>query len=199
MPPRRPWGPGRMPGIARTLSERARAAAAPAADQADAPAAGLATMLDGLRDLVEKLGTLGTETQEAATRGFSLGGKPGRVVFGYTMRTGPGGQASAEPFGHVPEAGASPDRGPGQAAPRQPITDVFLDGADVVVVAEVPGAAAGDVALQVEDQALLIETGGPLPYRKRVALLEAVTPASLRHSCNNGILEVRLARAGTTP
>ena len=179
-------GIGRMPSVARSLSERARApqgdsaTGAAAIDAAETAVSGLGIGLGGLfAALREAAGKLGE-----ASKTFDVGGQDGRVVFGYSVRTLDGG---AEPFGNLAPDGRAPDA----AAPRQPIIDVHADGADIVVIAELPGVDEAGVAVALDGDALLITAPG---WRKRLDLPAAVRPDSLRHTCRNGILDVRLAR-----
>lgn len=173
-------------GIARTLSERARTAP-PAADidaaQAGIEAVGLGGLFATLRSAMEQLG----QTSGGGEKTIKLGGREGRMVFGYSVRVGLGG--AAEPFGNVAESGPAPDA----EAPRQPIIDVHSDVVDIVVIAELPGLGEADVTVKLDGRALLITAAG---WRKEVTLPEAVVPASLRRSCRNAILEIRLARLG---
>jgi HSP20 family protein len=182
---RRPGGIGRMPGIARTLSDRARSSRDPQDDLNAAEAAatqlGLGGLFATLRETMERLG----QASGGSEKTVEIGGREGRMVFGYSVRMGL--DDAAEPFGNVADNGRAPDA----TAPRQPIIDVYADGADVVVVAELPGVAEADVSVTLEGAALLIFAAG---WHKRVKLPAVVIPDSLRHSCRNGILEVRLAR-----
>lgn len=185
---RRPMGIGRLPGIARSLSERARApqpeaaTGAAAIDAAEAAVTGL-----GLGELFSALRGVAAQLGEERGKTFKIGGQDGRVVFGYSVRTGLEG--SAEPFGNIAPDGRAPDA----AAPRQPIIDVHADGTDIVVIAELPGVDAAEVAVEVQEGALLIAAPG---WRKRLDLPGAVLADSLRRTCRNGILEVRLTRRG---
>lgn len=181
MPPRRPGsGFARPPGIARTLSERDRASRIPPADiRAGAAPFGLDTLFATLREAMEQLG----QTSGGGEKTIDIGSREGRLVFGYSLRTGGG----AEPFGHVAEAGRAPDA----AAPRQPIIDIHTDAAGIVVIAELPGLTDADVSVALDARRLLIAAAG---WRKQVDLPEPVLPGSLRRSCRNGILEIRLAR-----
>jgi HSP20 family protein len=123
-------------------------------------------------------------------KSVELGSKGARMVFGYTLRMGLDG-VSAEPFGDVPDTAATPAA---QAA-RQPIVEVFEEPGSIVVVAELPGADPASLVCRVEGRTLLIEAGGARRYRKQVALPAAVRPGEPRQNFQNGILEVRLARA----
>jgi HSP20 family protein len=163
---------GIPPNVSRRLSEQARegAAAAP------------------LRELFDRL----AEAAEALSGGgelpFSLGGKEGRAVFGYTVRTGLDG-VRAERFGDMPRPATA--QGP---APRAPIVDVFEEGELIRVVAELPGVAAENIICTLEKNVLHIKTTGPQIYARSVQLPAASDRASLSQTCSNGILEVRLQR-----
>lgn len=189
--------PPRRPGIARTsiarlMSERARPGAAPAEAQA-AGAEPLAGLMDGLKRLAEALARDAAGPQAGqGERAVEIGSREGRMVFGYSVRMGLDG-AKAEPFGHV---APRPAAAPAAAAARTPITDLFEEAEAIVVVAELPGAAEPDIALAVADGALAITVAGAHPYAARLALPGPVDAAGLSRSLRNGILEVRLPRAG---
>lgn len=127
---------------------------------------------------------------------FTLGGRPGRAVFGYTVRMGLDG-LRAEPFGDLP-AEADDAAQPRAAAGRAPIVDVFEEGAEFRILAELPGVAAEDVTCTLSDAAshatLHITTTGEARYAKAIDLPGPVVAGSLVQSCRNGILEVRLRR-----
>ena len=138
---------------------------------------GIAGLLDGLREIAEGLQNF----SEQGEKRLDIGGRDGRMVFGYSIRTADG---RAEAFGHVPETAA-----------RQPIVDVIEEADAILVIAEMPGVAAEDVTARVEDGALLLETPGPAAWRKRVALPGPVLPAGMTVAARNGIVEIRLLRA----
>ena len=77
---------------------------------------------------------------------------------------------------------------------REPIVDVFDEGAEVVVTAEVPGCGIDDVGIVIEadGQALTLTAGGPRAYRRTLPLPEPVDPERIERSCKNGMLNVRL-------
>jgi HSP20 family protein len=132
-----------------------------------------------------------------------LGGKGGRMVFGYTLRLGLDG-LSAEPFGDMPDKAAAAGAAPAApAAPpaRQPIVELFEEAATIVVVAELPGADPARLLCRVDGETLLIEAAGLVEaagarrYRKQVVLPGPVEAAGMQQNFQNGILEVRLPRA----
>jgi len=138
---------------------------------------GIAGLLDGLRQIAEGLQGF----SEQGEKRLDIGGREGRMVFGYSIRTADG---RAEAFGHVPEAAA-----------RQPIVDVIEEADAILVIAEMPGVAAEDVTARIEDGALLLETPGPAAWRKRVALPGPVVAAGMTLAARNGIVEIRLPRS----
>lgn len=178
--------------VARRMGERARAGQSQAEQPSVDVTAGFAGMADALRGLVERLAEATKEqAQESGSRSFTIGGKDAKMVFGYTLKMGENG-VSAEPFGDVPAKDAAPKAA--EPAPRQPIAEVYEDGADVVVVAELPGADPAGIVCRPDGQTLLIETSGARRYRKELALPVAVRAEGMVQSFQNGILEVRLPR-----
>lgn len=169
IPPRRP----RPPSIARAMSGRA---APPAGDKQGAEAitgliGGLGRLLQGLESAVREASAGATDAEK-------------RLVLGYSLKVGPLGAASAEPFGDIAPAA------------REPIVDIHEEADAILVVAELPGVEAECVVARVEpDGTLLIESARPRAYRKRLALPGPVDAAGLSLTCRNGILEVRLPRA----
>jgi HSP20 family protein len=185
--------------VARHLSERARAAAAPEREAGPTGLAALGGMVDALRGLIETLAEAGhqpgpatsdTEADRKPAHGFSIGGGGTQMVFGYTLRMGEDGIA-AERFGDVPDPGPAKPAAP---PPRQPIAELFEEDDEIVVVAELPGADPARISCKVVGGALLIEAVGQRRYRKSLPLPAPVSAEGLRSSFQNGILEVRLHR-----
>ena len=199
----------RPKSIARLLSERARGGE-PGEDAQTKDIAALggaaSDILGHLRNVFEQVvQAAGAVQQEDAggSRGdiqFALGGKQGRMVFGYNIRHGLDG-VTAEPFGDIAATKSRPAAAHKPAA-RAPIVDVFEEAETIRIVAELPGVSAEDVSCTLTGDTLLIETRqgagesrqGPV-YGKTVHLPVAVDPASLVQSCRNVILEIRIDRA----
>jgi HSP20 family molecular chaperone IbpA len=181
-------------GIARALAARARAAAA-----ADDTRGDLAQRLRAVFDqLGAAVGALAAQDDGAVSQQgeipVQLGGKAGRMVFGYTVRMGLDG-LRAEPFGDTPAPpprDTASARTPAAPAPRAPITDLFEEPDGLRVVVELPGVASEDIDCALRGQTLEIVTRGPHRYAKSIALPAPADAASLTHACRNGILEVRL-------
>lgn len=178
-----PHRPRPRPGVARTMSERARS------PETGAAAIDPTGLLDRLRDALGQFSTLAVAS---GTHDVDIGGRPGRLVFGVSVRGLQDEQGMrAETFGHVPRPGASHNA----AAPREPLVDVFVEQSGIVVVAELPGVAPEDVTCRVDGAELVIDATGAVRFHRRVPLPEPVEPGSLRVTCRNGMFEALLDRA----
>lgn len=175
--------------VARRMSERARAAE----PQSTQDSGGLSGLMDALRNMAERLATAAKDAGEHAHEGrrtINLSSGDSKIVFGYSIRMGEDGPA-AEPFGDIPRRDNATHSTP---EARQPITDVFTEEHEIVVVAELPGADSSTIKCQVEGKTLLIESNGQRRYRKEIALPASVEHGNVRKTFQNGILEVRLVR-----
>jgi HSP20 family protein len=79
----------------------------------------------------------------------------------------------------------------------EPAVDVFTEPQEIIVVAEVPGIGLSDLELKIHnDKVLSLSThpGARRRYRKDVGLSAKVDASTLRATCRNGILEVRLRK-----
>jgi HSP20 family protein len=78
----------------------------------------------------------------------------------------------------------------------EPAVDLYHEDQEVVVVAEVPGVGLEDVELKVDGSFLSLSTkpGVRRQYRKAIHLGVPVDRESLRTTCRNGVLEVRVKK-----
>ena len=94
-----------------------------------------------------------------------------------------------------------PERKP-QRAPEpppeavEPAVDVFDEPEEVLIVAEVPGVGLEDLELKMTDDVLTLSTKPTVRrnYKKDIKLGVEVDRESLRATCRNGILEIRLRK-----
>jgi HSP20 family protein len=173
----------------------------PARNMKETNTAGLGGLLSGLGTVLEKLGEL-AETGEALRRSGTFGSPDGKVkgVYGFNIRTGLGGEGvTVEPLGNLRK-----DENTGQPVVdevREPLIDVFDEQDCILVVAEMPGIAPEDIALDLHDDILTIAAErGDEKYRREVLLPAAFTSDRMSWKCHNGVLEVRFAKiAGRVP
>ena len=119
---------------------------------------GVGGLLRGLGDLITLAERLAEQGEQAPTgeREFT---SPGglRGVYGFSVRTGIGGTPTVERFGNVRDT----TEGPVVSDTREPLVDVFDEGEEIVVVAEVPGVQEKDIHLEVNGDVLALSATGP--------------------------------------
>jgi HSP20 family protein len=148
---------------------------------------GLGDFLDLLSEAVETGESDVTRSGEFRVKGL---GDRAQGVYGFTIRTGVGGMPKVEHFGNI----RTTEEGPVVAEVREPLVDIFDEGQEIVIVAELPGVAEEDIRTEVQDDILSLETTGERKYAKEILLPEAVDAATLQRTYKNGILELRLKK-----
>lgn len=158
---------------------------------------GLSGLFGGLGTLLEKLGEL-AETGGEIKKSGEIRGSDGRLrgVFGFNIKVGLGDEGlKVEPFGNVRK-----DKDTGRPVVhevREPMVDLFDEHDHVLLVAEMPGVSEKDVTVELKDDIVVIAAAhADKKYRKEVLLPRSFTAAQMSHTCHNGILEIRLAKAG---
>ncbi len=161
----------------------------------DKPVIELGGLFHSLGEAVDLLGKLvetgGTQTRQGEFRVKGLGDKA-RGVYGFSIRTGPGGDtgATVERFGNV-----HPSReGFVVDEVREPLVDVFDEHNEVVVTAELPGVNESDLVVELKGDMLTIESKGERRYAKEIVLPVEVDAAGLQKKYNNGVLEIRVRK-----
>lgn len=78
---------------------------------------------------------------------------------------------------------------------NEPIVDVFEEGQNIRVMAELPGMSENDIKLDMENNTLIIRAANSTrKYCKRVELPKPVKKETIKSSCKNGVLEVKLEK-----
>ncbi len=77
----------------------------------------------------------------------------------------------------------------------EPLVDLFDEGQEMVIVAELPGVSEEEIRVEIQEDILSLETTGERKYAKEILLPGPVEAATLRKSYKNGILELRLKKA----
>lgn len=98
--------------------------------------------------------------------------------------------------GTPPGERKGPQRRPVSPDVAEPPVDIFQEAQEVVVIAEVPGIELADLELKVESDVLSISTKPTArrSYRKEIGLGCQVDGGSLKATCRNGIVEIRLKK-----
>lgn len=156
---------------------------------------GLGSLFKGFGDFVGMLGNLVeagdqqvNQTGEFKVKGL---GDKGKGVYGVSVRVGIGGEPHVERFGNI----RSTKEGPEVVDVREPLIDVFDEGTEIVIAAELPGAKEDEIEIEVRGDVLALSSSGERRYAKEVVLPNPVDAASMRRSFKNGLLELRLKKS----
>lgn len=156
---------------------------------------GLAGILKGLGDLVSLAERLAEHGEQGTSqeREFTTS-SGGRGVYGFSVRMGSGGGPKVERFGNVRET----SEGPVVSDTREPLIDVFDEGDEIVVVAEVPGVREEDIHVDVNGDVLVLTATGPKrKYEKEILLPAPAEAGAPKKSYQNGYLELRFKKTST--
>lgn len=154
---------------------------------------GLGGLFKGIEKLVELAGKLeekGGISKEGEINLDQL--KKGmKGVYGFTINTAVGGSPKVETFGNIKKT----PEGPRVDEEREPITDIFNEKDEIVVIAEMPGIDENDIKTDLKEDILEISAiSTSRTYRKEILLPVKVLKSNLSHKFTNGILEIRIKK-----
>jgi HSP20 family protein len=152
---------------------------------------GLFKGIEKLVDLAADLKEAGGEIKKEGEIDLSHLKEGMKGVFGFSVKTMTGGKTVVEPFGNVKKT----PKGPTVEEEREPITDVFDEKEEVVIMAEMPGANEEGITIDLKGDILEIKAvSKDRKYRKEVLLPAKVKPETLTRSYKNGILEIKIKK-----
>lgn len=152
----------------------------------------------GLGEIIEKLGDLAEKGEQLKKSGefdFTSGGKPGRGVFGFSVKTGinESSDVSVEPFGNIRQ-----DPKTGEAIVQEvaePLVDLIDEDDCLQLLAEMPGVGPDDIKIDLDGDILTIQAEkGSKKYYKEIVLPMTAQPSDMTSSSHNGILEIRIKK-----
>jgi len=151
---------------------------------------GLFKGIEKLVDLAGKLEEKGGISKEGEINFDNL--KKGmKGVYGFTINTAGGGSPKVETFGNIKKT----PEGPKVDEEREPITDIFNEKSELVIIAEMPGIEETDIKTDLKQDILEISAiGKNRSYRKEVLLPVKAVKHNMRHKFTNGILEIRIKK-----
>ena len=159
-----------------------------------AAALSLGGLFKGIENLVDLAAKLKQANGEIKKEGeIDLGSlKEGmKGVFGFSVKTAAGGESIVESFGNVKKT----SQGPTVEEEREPMTDVFDEGDEVRIYAEMPGVNEKDIQLDLKEDILDISARtGDRKYHKEVLLPAKVRADTITSAYNNGILEIKVKK-----
>lgn len=155
---------------------------------------GLGSLFKGVEKLVDlaaQLKEAGGEIKKEGEIDLSHLKEGMKGVFGFSIKTATGGKPVVEPFGNIKRT----PTGPTVEEVREPITDLYDEKEEIVVMAEIPGVSEGDIKLDLKEDILDISAQtGDKKYHKEILLPAKVKAESLTSSYKNGILEVKMKK-----
>jgi len=112
-------------------------------------------------------------------------------VYGFTIKSAIGEKPKVETFGNIVKT----PQGPKVNEEREPITDVFDEIDEVVIIAEMPGIEEADIIIDLKDDILEISTKSKKKsYRKELLLPHKSENNLIQQKYTNGILEIRIKK-----
>ena len=154
---------------------------------------GLGGLFKGIEKLVDLAGKLegkGGISKEGEIN-FDHLRKGMKGVYGFTINTAGGGSPKVETFGNIRKT----PEGPKVNEEREPITDVFDEENEIVVIAEMPGIEQEDIKIDLKEDILEISAASKnRTYRKELLLPVKAVMDGLSYKFTNGILEIRIKK-----
>ncbi|MDP2724021.1 MAG: Hsp20/alpha crystallin family protein [Bacteroidales bacterium] len=151
---------------------------------------GLFKGIEKLVDLAGKLEESGGVKKEGEIN-FDHIKKGMKGVYGFTINTAGGGSPKVETFGNIKKT----PEGPKVDEEREPITDLFDEKNEIVIIAEMPGIEQDDIVIDLKEDILEFSAiSKTRKYRKELLLPVKAGIESLNHKFTNGILEIRIKK-----
>lgn len=154
---------------------------------------GLGGLFKGIEKLVDLAGKLEEKSGISKEGEFNLDHikKGMKGVYGFTINTAGGGAPKVETFGNIKKT----PEGPKVDEEREPITDIFDEKNEIVVIAEMPGIEENDLTIDLKEDILEISAVSKnRTYRKELLLPVKASRQNLSHKFTNGILEIRIKK-----
>jgi len=154
---------------------------------------GLGGLFKGIEKLVDLAGKLDESGKMSKEGEFKLDHikKGMKGVYGFTINTAGGGSPKVETFGNIKKT----PEGPKVNEEREPITDIFDETDEMIIIAEMPGIEESDLKIDLKEDMLEISAvSKSRSYRKELLLPNNASNESLKHKFTNGILEIRIKK-----
>jgi HSP20 family protein len=155
---------------------------------------GLGGLFKGFEKLVDLAGKLQdqNEINKEGEINFDHLKKGMKGVYGFTIKSAAGGgKSSVETFGNIKKT----SEGPKVEEEREPMTDMFDEKDEIVIIAEMPGIEENDLKIDLKEDILDISAErNARKYHKELLLPLKVEKEEMKVKYNNGILEIRIKK-----
>ncbi|MFH1856381.1 MAG: Hsp20/alpha crystallin family protein [Candidatus Omnitrophota bacterium] len=153
----------------------------------------LGGLFKGFEKLVDLAADLSAKGESSSVGEIDLSHlkKGMKGVFGFSVKTAVGGKPVIEPFGNIKKTPS----GPVVKEEREPLTDVFYENDEVIIMAEMPGIEEEGVTVTLKGDILEISGAGKnRKYYKEILLTIELKPENLTHTYKNGVLEIKIKK-----
>lgn len=152
---------------------------------------GLFKGIEKIIDLAGKLESSGSINREGVLNLDHIK-KDLKGVYGFTIKSaGGGGSPKVETFGNIKKTA----EGPTVNEEREPITDLYDENDEFVIIAEMPGIEKDDILIDLKEDIIEISTKSKNKcYRKELLLPGKVSIDNMDYKYINGILEIRIKK-----
>lgn len=155
---------------------------------------GLGGLFKGIEKLVDLAGKLenGKEIRKEGEIDLEHLKKGMKGVYGFTIKSAVGGgKPTVETFGNIRKT----PQGPKVEEEREPLTDVFDEKSEIIVIAEMPGIENEDIRIEIKGDIMEFSaSGNARKYRREILLPVNVARENMSYKYNNGILEIRIKK-----
>jgi HSP20 family protein len=161
-------------------------------NESDFDILGLGGLFKGIEKLVDLAGKLQDEKEITKEGEINLDHlkKGMKAVYGFTIKSAVGGgKPTVETFGNIKKT----PEGPKVEEEREPMTDMFDEKDEIVIIAEMPGIEGNDLKIDLKGDILDISAErNTRKYHKELLLPEKMKKEKMKVKYNNGILEIRI-------
>ncbi|MFA4844531.1 MAG: archaeal heat shock protein Hsp20 [Candidatus Margulisiibacteriota bacterium] len=156
----------------------------------------LGGIFEGLGSLLDVVGKLAEKGEELKKTGAidieGLGGKKGKMMYGFTINTMAKGGPKVSSFGNIHR---TPEGKTVVEEEREPEVDIFDEKDHVLLVVEMPGIEETDIKLDLKEDILDISAAkGDRKYHKEVLLPSKVKAETMASTYKNGVLEIKIQK-----
>jgi len=155
---------------------------------------GLGGLFKGIEKLVDLAGKLqeGNQINKEGEINFDHLRKGMKGVYGFTIKSATGGgKPTVETFGNIKKT----PEGPKVEEEREPMTDMFDEKDEIVIIVEMPGIEESDLKIDLKGDILdIFAESSSRKYRKEILLPMQVETEKMNFKYNNGILEIRIKK-----
>jgi HSP20 family protein len=150
-------------------------------------------LFQGIGNLIDLASKLEEEGKGEIKREGEFSSPSGRAkaVYGFSVRTGIGGNPIVEPFGNVRKT----PKGPVVEEERQPLVDIFDEQDHVLIIIELPGLEEEQIHTDIKGDILTLSAVGEnRKYSREVVLPKDTDTNTVSRKYKNGILEIRMSK-----